>query len=109
MITELLEKYGAVDSKIKSVPLSPSIKLAKDEGDPLDKEHYPYSQLVGSLMYLAITSRPDLAFSVGALARYMSCPTTVHWQAAKGVLRYLGGTVDYGITFGSDNSGLIGY
>ena len=109
MITELLEKYGAVDSKIKSVPLSPSIKLAKDEGDPLDKEHYPYSQLVGSLMYLAITSRPDLAFSVGALARYMSCPTTVHWQAAKGVLRYLGGTLDYGITFGSDSNDLIGY
>eukprot|EP00877_Chromochloris_zofingiensis_P012347 jgi/Chrzof1/7366/Cz02g21060.t1 len=109
MITELLEKYGAVDSKIKSVPLSPSIKLAKDEGDPLDKEHYPYSQLVGSLMYLAITSRPDLAFSVGALARYMSCPTTVHWQAAKGVLRYLGGTLDYGITFGSHSNDLIGY
>eukprot|EP00877_Chromochloris_zofingiensis_P001915 jgi/Chrzof1/11724/Cz06g07040.t1 len=109
MITELLEKYGAVDSKIKSVPLSPSIKLAKDEGGPLDKEHYPYSQLVGSLMYLAITSRPDLAFSVGALARYMSCPTTVHWQAAKGVLRYLGGTLDYGITFGSDSNDLIGY
>eukprot|EP00877_Chromochloris_zofingiensis_P010261 jgi/Chrzof1/5489/Cz16g05060.t1 len=109
MITELLERYGAVDSKIKSVPLSPSIKLAKDEGDPLDKEHYPYSQLVGSLMYLAITSRPDLAFSVGALARYMSCPTTVHWQAAKGVLRYLGGTLDYGITFGSDSNDLIGY
>eukprot|EP00877_Chromochloris_zofingiensis_P008872 jgi/Chrzof1/4238/Cz14g04120.t1 len=109
MITELLERYGAVDSKIKSVPLSPSVKLAKDEGGPLDKEHYPYSQLVGSLMYLAITSRPDLAFSVGALARYMSCPTTVHWQAAKGVLRYLGGTLDYGITFGSDSNDLIGY
>jgi hypothetical protein len=40
----------------------------------------------------------------------MSCPTTVHWQAAKGVLRYLAGTPDYGITFG--NSGdlqLTGY
>ena len=88
------------DGKNRSIPLSPSIKFSKDEGDPLDTSKYPYSELVGSLMYLSICTRPDISFATGSLARYMSNPTTVHWQAAKGVLRYLAGTPDHGITFG---------
>jgi hypothetical protein len=78
-------------------------------GDPLDTNIYPYRELVGSLMHLAVTVRPDIAFAVGALARYMASPSLVHWQAAKGVLRYLSGTDDCGITYGPNKSGLIGY
>ena len=110
MTTDLITKFGMDDSKNRSIPLSPSIKFSKDEGEPLDTSKYPYSELVGSLMYLSVCTRPDIAYATGSLARYMSCPTTVHWQAAKGVLRYLAGTPDYGITFG--NSGdlqLTGY
>ena len=76
----------------------------------MDKEQYPYSQLVGSLMYLSVTTRPDISFVVGALARFMSCPTSTHWQAAKDVLRYLEGTKDYGLVFGGSNDlSLIGF
>ena len=62
-------------------------------------------------MYLAVCTRPDIAQAVGALARYMTSPTTIHWAAAIGVLRYLAGTKDYGICFGKDNatSQLSGY
>ena len=105
MTNDLISKFGMDDSKIRSIPVSASIKLTKDEGEPLDKAKYPYSELLGSLMYLSACTRPDIAFATGSLARYMANPTIVHWQAAKGVLRYLAGTADYGITFGGSDSG----
>ena len=111
MTTQLLSKHQLLDAKPQAVPLNDSIKLSKDEGEPLDKNEYGYSQLIGSLMYLAVCTRPDIAQVVGALARYMTSPTTIHWAAAIGVLRYLAGTKDYGICFGKDNasSQLSGY
>ena len=95
---DLLEQHGMAECKPLSVPLSSSTKLAKD-GEPLDTSTHGYSQLIGSLMYLSVCTRPDISQAVGALARYMSKPTTAHWQAAKGVLRYIAGTSSYGITF----------
>jgi ribonuclease HI len=83
-------------------------KLTAD-GDPLDISEHPYSTLIGSLMYLASCTRPDIAQAVGALARYMSKPTTSHWTAAKHVLRYLAGTPDYGIIFSPSNATLDAY
>ena len=103
MTAQLLSRHNLLDAKPKSVPLTISIKLTKDEGQPLDKQKHGYSQLIGSLMYLAVCTRPDIAQAVGALAKYMAAPTTVHWAAALGVLRYLAGTKDYGICFGKDS------
>jgi hypothetical protein len=61
-------------------------------------------------MYLSVCTRPDISYVTGSLARFMSSPTTVHWQVAKGVLRYLAGTPDKGIIFGdSGNLELTGY
>ena len=109
MIKEIVAKFGQEDAKTRATPLSTSIKLAKDEGEPLDTACYPYAQLVGSLMYLAVCTRPDISYAVGALARYMAKPTLVHWKEAIGVVRYLAGTTDYGITFGMRDDKLIGY
>jgi hypothetical protein len=105
---DLLSKYDMADAKPASTPASPSIKLTK-AGEPLDTTAFPYSALVGSLMYLSICTRPDISQAVGALARYMACPTTAHWTAAKTVLRYLAGTPNLGITFGGGTPGLLAY
>ena len=72
------------------------LRLITDEGEPLDTTKYTYSALVGSLLYLSVCTRPDIAQAVGALAKYMAKPTTVHWQAATGVLRYVNTTKSYG-------------
>jgi hypothetical protein len=110
LTNDLIAKFGMEDGKPRSFPLSPSTKLTKDEGEILDKATYPYSELVGSIMYLSICTRPDISYAAGSLARYMSNPTTTHWQAAKGVLRYLAGTPDYGIIYGSGrNLDLYGF
>ena len=57
-----------------------------------------YRQLIGSLMYL-VNSRLDLCFAVNTLNQFMVDPRRVHWVAAKHVLRYLAGTLDYGLDY----------
>ena len=104
----LVEKYGLADANSRGTPISTGIHLSTD-GVQLDTEAYPYSELVGSLLYFSICTRPDLAQAVGALARYMARPTVDHWQAAKGVLRYVAGTADHGIIFSRGANGLVGY
>ena len=57
-----------------------------------------YRQLIGSLMYL-VNTRPDICFAVNSLSQFMVEPRRVHWVAAKHVLRYLQGTLDYGLDY----------
>ena len=59
-----------------------------------------YQEAVGSLMYLMICTRPDIAFAVSFLSRFSSNPGIKHWQAVKQVFKYLNGTRNYGITLG---------
>jgi hypothetical protein len=105
-ITDVLGKYNMLDARPRSVPLCVSTPLQRD-GRPLEPG-YSFSELIGSLLYLSICTRPDIAQAVGALARYMSAPTQEHWTAALGILRYLNGTRDYRLTF-SGCSDLVGY
>jgi hypothetical protein len=100
MIADLLQRYGMGDAHGREVPMSRGVVLKREEGEPLDTRRYPYSTLVGSLLYLAVTVRPDISYAVGVLSKYMSCPTMSHWVAAKGVLRYLARTPSVGITYG---------
>jgi hypothetical protein len=100
MADDVISKFDFTNVKPVTVPMSNSVKLTKEEGAPLDKLRFPYSQLVGSLMYLSVCTRPDLSYSVGALARYMANPTTVHGQAARTIGKYLKGTSNLGIAYG---------
>jgi hypothetical protein len=59
----------------------------------------PYRSLVGSLMYLNMCTRPDIAYAVGVLSRFLEDPAERHWEMGVRVLRYLKGTVDYGLEF----------
>lgn len=59
----------------------------------------PYLNAVGALMYLATSTRPDIAYSVGVLARYNSNPGIAHWKAVKHVFRYLKGSMDYKLVY----------
>lgn len=111
-IATLLERFRMTDAYALSVPLDPHVNLfdveltAKDHSEMATR---PYARLIGSLMYAAIGTRPDVAFTVSLLARFMSDPAPVHWDAAKRVLRYLKGTRDLRLTFSGSDEGLIGF
>ena len=64
---------------------------------------------MGNLMFAMIATCPDIAFAVGVVSRFMSDPRKKHWEAVKGILRYLSGTKDMCICFGKRNSGVLGY
>ena len=69
----------------------------------------PYSFVVGSLMYAMICTRPDIAHAVGVVSRYMSNLGKKHWEAVKGIMRYLSGTQDMCICFGKRDASVEGY
>lgn len=106
----VLDRFGMKDSKGCNTPMcAKSIDTVRDESSPL-KNTTAYKQAIGSLMYLATCTRPDLAQSVGYLSRFQSEPHELHWNGIKRVLRYLKSTLSLGITYGiAANSPIIGY
>lgn len=108
-ILDLVSKFDLTESKPRDIPMSAGSKLTALDGEPLDTVAYPFATLVGSLLHLTVTTRPDIAFAVGVLSRFMAKPLTAHWHAAKGVLRYLAGTAALGITFRGSDTTLTGF
>ena len=108
-IVDMLDKYGLSNANPVSTPMDPGSKLStsmapQSEDDVIFMKSVPYINAVGSLMYLAITSCPDIAYSVGVLARFNSNPGPLHWKAVKHLLRYCKGTMDLKLVYGPGNS-----
>jgi hypothetical protein len=84
------------------------VKLSCDDGSK-EVNGNVYRQMLGSLNYLT-TTRRDISYSVSVLSQFMAKPHENHWNAAKVVLRYLKGTLDYGIKYtDASDVELIGY
>ncbi|KAL4032606.1 hypothetical protein IC575_005686 [Cucumis melo] len=94
---DLLKKFRMENASPCNTPMDANLKLCKDDigeaGDPS-----LYRSLVGSLMYLTAT-RPDILFAVSMLSRFMTNPKRSHWEAGKRVLRYILGTINFGIYY----------
>ena len=71
----------------------------------------PYANLVGSLMYVMVCTRPDIAYAVSLVSRYMENPGKAHWQALKWILRYINRSLNrvliYGGSLGEDSKAVI--
>lgn len=94
---EVLNRFGMTECNSVCNPIVPGCKIHRDEkGVKVDETFF--KQIVGSLMYLTAT-RPDLMFIVSLISRFMASPTELHFQAAKRTLRYLRGTMNYGILY----------
>ncbi|KAG7554626.1 GAG-pre-integrase domain [Arabidopsis suecica] len=97
-LSKVLEVYNMEQCKSVVTPLGAHLKMhAATEQQLLNDEEYmksvPYSNAVGSIMYSMIGTRPDLAYSVGIISRFMSKPIKEHWLGVKWVLRYIKGSL----------------
>jgi len=93
------------------VPIQPNVTRATavDLGaEPLNAEdHYLFQQIIGTLMYLMLLTRPDIAFAIQWLAQAIAKPYPLHLTAAKKLLQYLKGTKRLAIRYkGPEKSGL---
>ena len=100
-IDQLLEKYGLTDCKPQSTPLPP--KICSDSKEALTKfdDVSLYQSMIGSLIYLSNSTRPDISYSVSVLASKMASPSVQDYILVKRVLRYLKGTKDLDLVFHS--------
>ncbi|GAU37763.1 hypothetical protein TSUD_102800 [Trifolium subterraneum] len=96
-VTDVLKRFNMMDCNPANTPMEISLKLSNDEeGESVDATLY--KQMVGCLLYVC-NSRPDISHSVGIVSRFMHKPKVTHMQAVKRIIRYLHGTIDYGILF----------
>jgi hypothetical protein len=97
---EILKQFRVEHCRPMATPMVTNLRKIDSSTSELanGKE---YRQLVGSLMYL-VNTRPDIYFAVNTLSLFMVEPREVHWVATKHVLKYLQGTVGYGLQYLGD-------
>jgi len=116
-IERLLEHFNLKDAHPSDTPMVAGLQLCRpDQNAPTPPEitewrlKTPYRELVGSLNYAAVATRPDIAYAVSRLSSFNDCYMLDHWSAAVCVLRYLKGTKDVALVLGSDRTpSLVGY
>jgi len=102
-ITKILEKYQMGKCNPVATPIDPNVTLAKlPDGKSFPEIQHVYQHMVGSLLYAAITTRPDISNAVLILSQFNTNPGPEHLTAAKRVFRYLQGTIDLGVEYNSE-------
>jgi len=107
---KILERFSMSNCKPTTTPMvTDASKILDSVSNPLPAST-PYRSAIGSLMYLMICTRPDIAYAVGKLSRYCENPTQAHWSAVKRIFRYIKGTQNSGLTLRlSGMFDLVGY
>jgi len=96
-IESIITRFNFNDLKPSSIPIDPSAPLSKSQSpskleDIAKMKNVPYREAVGSLMYAAMGTRPDIAFATSTVAQFSDNPGWAHWEAVKQIFRYLLGT-----------------
>jgi hypothetical protein len=108
-IIKMLKLYDYDMSKTVETPLREKFAILKDPEDELFHD-FKIREKVGSLMFTAVTVRPDIAFAVAYIARFTTHPSAEVCRAINHIFGYLAGTVELGISFvKEDNSEVIVY
>jgi hypothetical protein len=113
-IEAIITRFNFDNLKPCAIPMDPSAPLSKSQSptkleDIAKMKNVPYREAVGSLMYAAMGTRPDIAFATSTVAQYCENPGWKHWEAVKRIFRYLSGTRKMELTYGGEERGLTGY
>ena len=98
-ILEILSCYGMNECNSCATPMEEGLQLPKLARTHPDHQKLPYREAVGKLLWVALGTRPDIAFAVNYLSRFVAAYSDLHWKALMRVLRYLRGTASYGIQY----------
>ena len=99
-INEMLKKFQMQDSKLVGTPMDTRCKLSQTD-DYKDVEQKMYCSMIGSILY--VTTKPDVMHAVFQAARFQASPKASHLLAVKRILRYLKGTIQYGLWYPKGN------
>jgi hypothetical protein len=113
-IDSIVTRYGFKDAKPLSIPIVANSTLSRNDcptttSDIGKMAGRPYHEAVGSLMYAAVGTRPDISYAVGQVARFSDNPGFAHWEAVKRIFCYLKGTRDHGLVYGEKEHSISGY
>ena len=103
-INTILRKFNMQDCNPANTPADTTVKLKKGETNDNRDTSIPYCKAVGSLMYLMLCTRPNIAVPTIKLAQYTTCFNNIHWTAVKQVMRYVKGTINNVLVLGNVNN-----
>ncbi|POM74421.1 Hypothetical protein PHPALM_8623 [Phytophthora palmivora] len=96
---EILKRFGYEQAHPVGNPMETNMRFAPRDVSETSDTSFKYHEAIGMLMYLATSTRSDLAFPLWQLSRFVANPSTKNVGALKSVSRYVAGTQDYGITY----------
>ena len=108
-VTLMLRKFGLADANTVSTPVDCNIKLVKNDHVSKPTDQVEYQSMVGSLLYIAMCTRPDIVQAVGAVTKFCSNPTEAHKTALKRIFRYLKRTMNLALKYCKDRKPVIGF
>jgi hypothetical protein len=109
-LDKVIERFGMTNAKYARTPLPTGYIPTPNEGEVNPQRRTLFQQIIGSLLYIMLGTRPDIAFAVTKLAQHAANPSQEHLDKAKYILRYLAGTAKYALVLnGASNKGLIAY
>lgn len=109
LINKILQKFNMTDSKPHDIPMQPKFQLNFENNLPICDKTLLYRELIGSLMYIMLGTRPDLSFSISYFSQFQNCYTSEHWKYLKHTLKYLNKTKNYGLKFTKSNCQKINF
>lgn len=113
-LEQILTEAKMSDCRPVGTPMVPGVSLSKATAPLTETEaqqfaHIPYARVIGKLNFAMRISRPDIAYAVSTLSKFLSNPGVEHYQQLHHLLRYIRGTAHLSLNFGLSDEGLIGY
>lgn len=105
---QIIKKFNMIGASACSTPIDCNVVLKSSDEVEEESVSFPYREAVGSLLFLALVSRPDISYAVNLVCRYVNNPNSNHVKAVKHIIRYLIGTRYFGIEY-KGSADVVGY
>ena len=110
-IVSLTEKFGLTNTKPVNIPMDPNVVYSSQQSPTTPNQlarmkGVPYNEAIGSVLWPAVVSWPDIAYAIGVLSQFIQNLGQSHWEALKRVISYLNTTKDLWLTFGGGSKDL---